>query len=128
MKVIVAGSRGIHNEEMVIELLNKSPYKITEIVSGHAVGIDQIGEMWARSKGIQISLFTPHYDISNPRYAPLLRNIDMAHYADALIAIWDGESKGTQHMIDQMAKNGKPYHVYNLNDMGHPVISLGTKR
>jgi len=127
MKIIIAGSRGIHNEAMVINLLNKSPYEITEVVSGHAMGIDQIGEMWARSKGIPISIFSPHYNIDNPENAPLLRNIDMAHYADALIAIWDGQSNGTRHMIQQMTKNGKPYHIYKLEDMGNPIISLGKK-
>lgn len=29
------------------------------------------------------------------------RNSEMARYADGLIAIWDGRSNGTKHMIDQ---------------------------
>ena len=28
------------------------------------------------------------------------RNTQMAQYADALVAFWDGRSKGTKHMID----------------------------
>ena len=30
----------------------------------------------------------------------------MADYADALIAFWDGKSKGTKHMIDLAEKQG----------------------
>jgi hypothetical protein len=30
----------------------------------------------------------------------------MADYADSLIALWDGKSKGTKHMIDDSKKKG----------------------
>ena len=36
------------------------------------------------------------------------RNMKMAEYADVLLAIWDGESKGTKHMIDSMLLLRKP--------------------
>ena len=41
------------------------------------------------------------------------RNWEMAEYADGLLALWDGESRGTLHMIDCMRRLGKPYEVYN---------------
>ncbi len=47
MKVVVAGSRGIENESIVNNILDHSPYEITEVVSGHAKGIDLLGEKWA---------------------------------------------------------------------------------
>jgi hypothetical protein len=111
MKVIISGSRTINDKNYVYGVLNNSPYEITELVSGHATGVDILGEMWATEKGIPIKLFTPHYSIDNPRVAPLLRNTDMSIYADALIAVWDGSSKGTKHMIGEMVKAKKPYHV-----------------
>ena len=39
----------------------------------------------------------------------------MAEHADALIAFWDGKSKGTAHMIQTMAKKKKPYWVYTYH-------------
>ena len=36
----------------------------------------------------------------------------MANYADALLAIWDGKSKGTGHMIRQMVLLDKPIYIY----------------
>ncbi len=39
------------------------------------------------------------------------RNQQMAENADALIALWDGESKGTKHMIDIATQKGLWVHV-----------------
>jgi len=39
------------------------------------------------------------------------RNGEMADYADALIAVWDGKSSGTAHMIDTMHRLNKPVCV-----------------
>lgn len=125
MKVVIAGSRNIFDEVTVINILNNAPYEITEVVSGHAMGIDQIGETWARSKGIPTSVFTPRYGEGNSRIAPLLRNTEMAKYGDALVAIWDGKSHGTKHMVEQMKKLNKPYTVYVIDKDGHSHISNG---
>ena len=40
----------------------------------------------------------------------------MAEYADALVAFWDGTSKGTKHMIETAKEKGldiriKRYHI-----------------
>jgi hypothetical protein len=35
----------------------------------------------------------------------------MAKYADVLIAFWDGESKGTKHMIDLAIKYKLEIHI-----------------
>jgi hypothetical protein len=35
----------------------------------------------------------------------------MAEYADAAIIIWDGQSKGTRNMIENMIRRKKPYHI-----------------
>lgn len=47
MKVIVAGSRTITNYERVKQVIAEFPFLITEIVSGGARGVDQMGERWA---------------------------------------------------------------------------------
>lgn len=48
----------------------------------------------------------------------------MAGYADALIAIWDGKSRGTAHMIETMKKLGKPTFVFRL-DKGPLMVEVG---
>ena len=49
------------------------------------------------------------YGYYNARAGPD-RNLKMAEYADALIAIWDGESRGTGSMI-RMAEL-QPLQIY----------------
>ena len=112
MKVIVAGSREVKNREFVWAKIEESGYNITELVSGGARGVDQIGEdysWWVLKKRPKI--FQALWDVYGKK-AGILRNLDMAKYADALIAIWDGESRGTLHMIEAMSRLNKPVKVY----------------
>lgn len=115
MKTIVAGSRSFSESPKILvyawvqEILYKN--KITEIVSGTARGIDRYGEEWAIEAGISIRRFKPDWDKQGKK-AGYLRNAQMGEYADQLIAFYDGESKGTQHMIDLMNKLNKPVQVF----------------
>ena len=46
----------------------------------------------------------------------MIRNHEMVEYADALVAVWDGKSRGTQHMILNMQKTGKPVYVHLVGE------------
>ena len=119
MKVIIAGSRNITDFNTVKRAIEASEYNITEIVSGAAIGVDQLGEEYAIQNNIDIKIFTAKvYTLLNMEWsvygksAGYKRNEQMAEYADALIAIWDGVSKGTKHMIDIMRVRNKANFVY----------------
>lgn len=101
MKTIIAGSRSITYDHIVYIAVELSPFgnKITEVVSGGAHGVDKLGELWAKDSNIPIKQFLPNWTKFG-KGAGFARNLEMAMYADALIAIWDGYSKGTGHMID----------------------------
>jgi hypothetical protein len=103
MKTIIAGSRGISKFSTVERCIIASGFHITEVVSGTARGVDQLGEEWASCYQIPIKRFPADWN-KYGKSAGYKRNVQMAEYANALIAIWDGESKGTKHMID-IAKN-----------------------
>jgi hypothetical protein len=68
--------------------------------------VDQIGEDWAREHNIPVKQFLAQWNIHGKSAGPI-RNKEMAEYADALIAFWDGQSKGTKNMIEQMDKLNK---------------------
>jgi len=109
MKVIIAGSRCIGNYETVKQAILDSGYEITEVVSGGARGVDRLGEQYAKEFGITIKQFIPDWDGLGKK-AGHVRNREMGDYSDALIALWDGESKGTSGMIDYaMKKNLKVF-------------------
>lgn len=111
MKVIIAGSRSIEEDWILVDhCVRLSGYEITEVVSGGARGIDTSGEQFAIIRGIPFKRFPADWN-SKGKSAGILRNIEMANYADALIAIWDGKSKGTLHMINDMVSKQKPVYV-----------------
>lgn len=114
MKVIIAGSRGITNLSIVKQVIESSGFLIKEVVCGGARGVDSLGKEWAGNK-IPVKLFLPDWDTYG-NSAGYRRNIEMAKYADALIAIWDGTSKGTMHMIDIARNLGLRLHVKVINE------------
>lgn len=112
-RVIVAGSRTFDDfdllEDTLIDfLIGFYPSEI-QIVSGGARGADSLGEKFAEKYGCKIKRFTPDWNIG--KQAGILRNIDMGNYADALVAFWDGKSKGTKHMIQYAKELGLKVEV-----------------
>jgi hypothetical protein len=99
MKVIVAGSRNFKTYSLIEEVILKSGLEITELVSGGARGVDTLGETWAVKNGVKIKRFPAEWDKYGLSAGPI-RNEKMGDYADGLIAVWDGSSKGTKHMIE----------------------------
>lgn len=105
-KVIIAGSRGFSNYKLLREQCNKflrDKRKTSNIivVSGHARGADTLGEKYAQDEGFTLEIYLAQWKKFGKR-AGYRRNEQMAEVADALIAFWDGSSKGTKHMIDIM--------------------------
>ena len=101
MKIIIAGSRTFNNYELLCQNCDKALSLQTEIeiVSGTANGADKLGERYANEKGYKIKQFPADWE-KYGKSAGYKRNEEMAKYADALIAFWDGKSKGAKHMID----------------------------
>lgn len=112
MKVIIAGGRDFKDYNRLKEVCDKiliNQNKI-EIVSGTAGGADTLGERYAQEKGYEVKKFPAKWDEYGKK-AGYLRNQEMGEYADGLIAFWDGQSKGTKHMIDIANKNGLKVRV-----------------
>lgn len=115
MKTIIAGGRDITDFNLVLEAYGNAPFEITEIVSGGARGVDKMGEQLAKLNYIPIKVFLADWDTYGRRAGPI-RNAQMADYAEALIAIWDGESRGTGNMIQQATKKGLEVYVYMVRN------------
>jgi hypothetical protein len=98
MKVIIAGSRGIHDYANVCDAVRRSGFAISRVVSGMAAGIDTLAVRYASEHGLPCDRFPADWKKWG-RSAGYRRNARMAEHADALIAVWDGRSPGTRHMI-----------------------------
>ena len=116
-KVIVAGSRGFTDYDLLVSKLDKILQDKTdvEIVSGGAKGADSMGEAYAESKGYKLTVFPADWN-KYGKSAGYKRNVQMADYADVLVAFWDGQSKGTSHMIDIMREKDKPVRVIRFQE------------
>lgn len=113
MKVIIAGSRDIHSHIAVYDAIIASGFEITEVVSGGCLGVDSIGERWAKNNSIPIVRFPANWNLHGRAAGPK-RNSEMAMYADALIAIHHNGSRGTANMIMKAKSNGLKVFVVDL--------------
>lgn len=75
------------------------------IVSGHASGADALGERYAQERGLECEQYPADWEAYGRAAGPI-RNAEMAEVADALIAFWDGASRGTKNMIDTAKSKG----------------------
>lgn len=123
MRTIIAGSRAIgrlsartwnydYLKELVRRAVLESGIEITAVISGGAGGPDRAGEIWAEDTKTPMKQFKPNWRLG--RGAGLARNGDMVATADALIAIHDGESKGTLDTIEKMKRARKKVFVLNV--------------
>lgn len=107
MKLAVIGSRNL-----TVNLADYlSGMEIDELVSGGARGIDRCVRRYAEERKIPLREFLPDYNRYG-KVAPLRRNIEIVEYADAVVAFWDGSSRGTKFVIDACRERSKPIRIF----------------
>lgn len=113
MIVAIIGSRKITSMGVVnatiragMKSLGIRGSDITSIISGGAKGVDTIVKDIALVCNIPFKEYQADWN-KYGRRAGFVRNTEMADVADVVIAVWDGESKGTQHMIKESMNKGK---------------------
>jgi len=114
-RVIIAGTRSFNDYELLRDSCNnllseKQRTHTVVVISGTARGADQMGERYAKERGFQLRRFPADWE-QYGKSAGHIRNAKMADNADALIAFWDGESKGTKNMIDNARRKGLAVRV-----------------
>ena len=136
MKVIICGPRILEDDEdyeMLCDAIEKSGFEISEVISGKAKCIDTLGERWAFENNVTVRGFPAKWKelkqagavIKENQYgkynanAGFFRNMLMAEYGEALIAIVNG-SYGTANMVKQMKDLGKEVFTYNPEDYMTP--------
>ena len=117
MRIIIAGSRDFSDyaylEETMLKIIGSLESSIIEIISGDARGADKLGAAFAKHHNLKLKTMPADWT----RYgnsAGYRRNAEMAVYAvedpeNMLVAFWDGESKGTGHMVDLAKKYNMKY-------------------
>lgn len=116
-RVIIAGGRTFDDYALVKEkcelyLSEKLKTHRVIIVSGHASGADALGERFAAEHNLPCELHPADWN-RHGRAAGPIRNAEMAGVSDALIAFWDGKSRGTASMIKLAKSKGLQVAVVN---------------
>jgi hypothetical protein len=112
MHLLITGSRGI-KQQPVWDCLDGfyAKYPITELTHGGARGVDIASACWANHSPVRqrVMLRVNHRPANWDYYgkrAGLIRNEEMLATCPALdcayLAIWDGMSTGTAHMVGLM--------------------------
>jgi hypothetical protein len=124
MKTIIAGSRTITDYEVVCRAIRDSGFAVTEVVSGHASSrkvngkwmpsVDRLGERWSREFLKKEATLFPADWTRQGLSAGHKRNGKMADYAVALVAVWDGSSRGTRGMIEIAQAKGLEIYVHTV--------------
>ena len=113
-RIIIAGSRDFCDRKKFDEIMEKLFSGTTEdeieVISGGCRGADAMGEEWARSRGLRLSIFSADWEKYGKAAGPI-RNAQMAEYAaksenGMLVAFPVGESRGTYSMVRIAMKHG----------------------
>lgn len=131
MKLIIAGGRELKvTAGFIAELIAMINIQPTEVISGGARGIDRCAEVFVEqwnqmyktpqaissnyvSKEIKLTIMEADWQEHGKAAGPI-RNEQMAQAGDALLLIWDGESKGSSNMKQNMVKLNKPVYEFIL--------------
>jgi DNA polymerase III epsilon subunit-like protein len=134
MKVVIAGSRSIKDYELLVEAVHESGFEISTVLSGHADGVDKLGEQYAEEHNLPLELYPADWkDLSHPdafivnskwgqpydAKAGHRRNETMAEIGEALILLWDGKSKGSKDMLERAIAHGLKTFVKTVNLTKH---------
>ena len=114
MKLIVAGGRDIgfpHGDELVQKAFDGLEWGefVTGVIHGGAKGIDSAAGRYFDG-WMDVEEVRADWDLHGRAAGPI-RNRVMAEKADALLAIWDGKSRGTASMIRIAKELGLIVHV-----------------
>ncbi len=107
MRTIIAGSRSFNDYDRFEDLLDGVCMfiNVTSIISGLAHGADTMALKYAAEADLPVTKYAADWEKFGRAAGPI-RNEEMAEVADALVAFWDGESRGTKSMIDLALKKG----------------------
>lgn len=114
-KLIIAGGRDFNDRELMLDRVKELERlgvitEHTTLICGMARGADLMGHSIFKQAGLVIEEMPADWDRLGKR-AGFIRNQDMGRLADVALIFWDGQSRGTKHMIEVMESLGKTVYL-----------------
>ena len=117
MRITIGGCRDYNNYEVFSEFVSECISKINSenivILSGHCSGVDEMAEKYAKEKGYELEIYPADWKKYGKAAGPK-RNKEMVRNSNAVIAFWDGKSRGTKNLIDLAKKKDIQIKIYNI--------------
>ena len=115
MKLAIVGTRTF-TDYVFFENKIEETYDIdtiSEIISGGAIGVDTLAEIFAKKFSIKFTVYKPDWNTYG-KGAGFVRNKLIINHATDIIAFWDEKSKGTKLSIDIAIKENKPLKIIKI--------------
>lgn len=125
--LIVAGGRDFNSYTTAFREISKlvsnelSGFSV-HIVSGTARGADSLGSLVAQEMGLPVLEFPAQWNLYG-KSAGYRRNVEMAEASQGLLAFWDGQSRGTNHMINIARERGLSVRVIGYGGYTHETAA-----
>jgi hypothetical protein len=116
IRIIICGSRGFTDYiyfKRELDKLFQNNLENLVIYSGCASGPDNMAIQYCKERNIYCEKFPADWD-THGKSAGYIRNVDMAKFANAVLAFWNNKSRGTKHMIDIANKKGLSVKIINV--------------
>lgn len=130
MRTIIAGSREITDRAEVEKAISRCGWSPSLVLCGMAPGVDLLGKDWAIANKIPFEDYPADWyplpdKVLDPK-AGKKRNVTMGDNAEALIAVWDGRSPGTRHMIQYARQRGLRTFVHRpaVRQVDSPKLNI----
>lgn len=107
----ISGSREINDIYWVNEQLHRFLWPEDTVLVGDARGVDALVSVYCRNYIEDVRMFPADWQTHGKAAGPI-RNEEMVKQADIVIALWDGESRGTRDAINRALSHGKELHVF----------------
>ncbi|MGM9508819.1 SLOG family protein [Larkinella sp. GY13] len=106
MKTAIIGSRTATDASYETLKQTADELGVTEIISGGATGADTLAERYAQETGKPLTVFKADWNHHGKAAGPI-RNRQIIEGADLVLALWDGQSKGTADSLKKAKALGK---------------------
>jgi hypothetical protein len=113
MKVIVRCAKSVSDITDVAAAILASGFRPTEIVTGLMNEELDIWS-WSHEMGYKTTRVAANYFHYGDR-AGDVRDAEMIEYADALVALYDGQDRGTYHLIQRARAAGVLTYVFDTD-------------
>lgn len=115
LRIVIAGSRTFDDMRYMRECLDEALSGVNAVVlSGAAMGADQMGERYAVARGWKVERYPADWNRFG-NSAGMIRNKEMLDKCDAVVVFWDGKSRGTANMIEIARGANKLLDVFTFN-------------